>query len=139
MIRWIDEELAGEAVYNIFAEGGDFFWVSFRLDNEVLAAGTAFSAKNMERLLQKGLGVRRFYYNGEDVASVNFGPAEDGVREGVLLAKCYGGAVFSGDGVFYLVCGGEVERVVNPRDFEVLRECEVFCGVGRETFGVVQM
>ena len=139
-IEWVDEELVGEPIYsiiNVANERESLVGVHFRLENEVLTDGTAFCSENMGRIAQKAGAGRFFYYDGADVEAAPFMPARDGVREGVVLARCYAGSYLNASGVVYLETAGRTDRIVEPVEYEIGRDGTLFCQVGREVFGSV--
>jgi len=127
MIKWRDEELAGEPRYNLVS--GDYEvihgGVRFRAADNVVASGTPFSAENMDRHVQVAAMPRTFYYDGAIVPIM-----PDTLHNGVILAKCAAGAVVSAVGTIYLYANGETQMLTNPVQHKVERECVVLCQLG---------
>jgi len=137
MIVWKNEEIVGPPLHSIVGGGtADIVGVHFALANEVLKTGTPFSAENMNRLAQKGVP-RFFYYDGADVPTAPFAAAPDGVREGIVLAACFAGAVLNAEGVIYAADELGTQRLANPQNHVIERDAVLHCQVGRRAFGGV--
>ena len=100
MVKWVDEVLVGEAVYNV-AGNVNLNGVRFGLANEVLGEGTRFCAGNMGRMMQKSLMGRLFCYDGEDVAVSDFPVADNGLSQGVFLVRLFVGMELAAEGLDY--------------------------------------
>ena len=136
MIDWVDEVLQGEPVYNILGSR-DVNGVHFRLANEILREGTAFSAENMARIVQRQQATGYFYYNGEDTVTTDFPAAADGTTQGIFLMKAYAGMELATEGTVYIVADGSTQKVENPARWRVVRDCGVYCRVGDVVTGMV--
>jgi len=136
MIEWKNEEIEGEPIYNVV--GTDSLnGVHFTLANDIVQEGTPFSAENMEVILQKSMAGRPFYYDGEEIVTLEIPVAADGLREGVLLAMVYGGSRLYATGALYIVAAGRTQRVESPDGWLISGDCEVYCQMGEKAAGMI--
>lgn len=140
MIKWTDEELAGEPLYNLLDGDGQeiFRGVRFRAANAVTARGTPFSARNMDELMHVTMPLPRiFCYDGAAVPTVPMPQAACGLQQGVILAICAAGAVLTAQGTLYLfaIANNEIQILTSPVGHKVQQDCVILCQVGQEVFG----
>jgi len=136
MIEWKNEEIDGEPIYNVVGVES-LNGVHFTLANDIVQEGTPFSVENMERVLQKAMADRPFYYDGEEIVTLEIPVTADGLREGVLLVVAYGGSRLYGLGVLYVVAMGRTQRVENPDGWLISGDCGIYCQMGERATGVV--
>jgi len=137
MIKWTDEQLQGEPIYNILGTPS-LNGVQFKLANAITQQGTPFSAQNMAATVQKSQAARYFYYNGASTLTTSFPAADNGLAQGIFLAKLYAGMELAAEGTVYLVAGGHAQRVENPRGWSVVRDGALYCQLGEEVVGMIK-
>ena len=136
MINWTDERLEGQPMYNILGTA-NINGVHFRLANEIAGPGTPFSAENMAAIVQKSRTGRCFYYGGEETVTTAFPAADNGLGEGVLLARARAGMELVAEGTVYMVADGSTQRVENPSGWPITRDCAIYCEMGEEVTGII--
>ena len=135
MVIWTNEQLQGEPIYNILGKES-LNGVHLGPANEIVSQGTPFSAENMDALVQKPHMGKFFYYSGEDAAVTDFPAADNGLRQGIFLAMAYCGMELTAEGAVYLAADGRTQRIENPVNWSITRDCAVYCEMGREIGGM---
>ena len=136
MIKWTNEQLQGEPIYNIHGTP-NLNGVYLSLANEITRQGTPLSAQNMAVIAQKSQAIRYFYYNGDHALTTPFPAADNGLSQGILLAMTRGGMELAAEGTVYLVANGNTQRVENPRGWPVARDFAVYCQLGEKVVGTI--
>ena len=127
-INWRNEEFTGPPAYDILGEGAVLAGVPLRLDNNIKRRGTPHNAQNMDKLLQKALYTKNFYYEGSDV------PLYKGL---MVLAAGFAGAVLYADGPLFLLNDNESEQIQSPAGFVLQRDCTICAPPGQRVSGAV--